>query len=64
MHGEDFETYRARVPRIFPDATLFAGFRTVGKDFTWRRVTWGEIWRLFRFAFVGTLLVVLQYLVK
>jgi protein-S-isoprenylcysteine O-methyltransferase Ste14 len=60
LHGRDFDAYRAKVPQVFPNATIFAGLRTVGKGFSWRRVTSGEIKRLLRFGFVGTLLVLLQ----
>ena len=60
LHGGDFEAYQARVPQVFPNATVFARLRTLGKGFSWRRVSWGEIKRLFRFGFVATLLTLLQ----
>jgi len=62
IHGDDYEAYLARVPQIFPNATVFAGLRTIGRGFSWRRVSSGEIKRLLRFVFVGTLLVLLQHL--
>ncbi|HUT89985.1 MAG TPA: isoprenylcysteine carboxylmethyltransferase family protein [Thermoguttaceae bacterium] len=60
LHGGDFDAYQARVPQVFPNATVFARLRTLGKGFSWRRVSWGEIKRLFRFGFVATLLALLQ----
>jgi len=60
LHGGDFEAYRARVPQVFPNATVFARLKTLGKRFSWRRVSWGEIKRLLRFGFVATLLALLQ----
>jgi hypothetical protein len=60
LHGGDFDAYQARVPQVFPNATVFGGLRALGKGFSWRRVSWGEIKRLLRFGFVGTLLVLLH----
>ena len=60
LHGGDFDAYLARVPQVFPNATLFAGLRTLGKGFSWQRVSWGEIKRILRFGFVGTFILLLQ----
>lgn len=60
LHGEVFETYRASVPLVFPNAHAFAALRGIGKGFSWRRVTSGEIKRIMRFGFVGTFLALLQ----
>jgi len=61
LHAGDFDAYRADVPRVFPDSTVLARLRTLGNGFSWRRVTWGEAKRVFRFGFVGTLLALLQH---
>ena len=59
LHGPEFDAYRAGVPQVFPDATLFASLGTLGRDFSWRRISAREVKRLFRCAFVAALLVLL-----
>ena len=60
LHGLDFEAYRTSVPAVFPDAALFIGLRTFRENFSWRRVSIGEIKRLFRFGCVGAFLTLFQ----
>ena len=62
LHGSDFEAYRARVPQIFPNATVFAGFFAATKNFSMRRVTPGELKRLLRFGFIGSFLILVHHL--
>ena len=59
LHGPEFEPYRAGVPQVFPDATLFASLGTLGRDFSWGRISAREVKRLFRCAFVAALLLLL-----
>jgi protein-S-isoprenylcysteine O-methyltransferase Ste14 len=59
LHGAEFDAYRASVPQVFPDATLLAGLRALGRNYSWQRVSAYEVKRLFRCAFVGALIVLL-----
>lgn len=60
LHGGNFDAYRAKVPQVFPNATVFVGLRTLGKGFSWRRVSWGEIKRILRFGFLGSFFLLLH----
>lgn len=62
MHGPAFESFRAAVPPVFPDASVFPILGGIAKGFSWRRITSGEIKRIARFVFVGTFLALLQRL--
>ena len=60
LHGSDFEAYRVSVPAIFPSAPLSASLRTFREGFSWRRISIGEIKRLFRFGCIGAFLALFQ----
>jgi len=34
LHGGDLEAYQTKIPQVFPDTTIFAGWRTIGKGFS------------------------------
>lgn len=60
IHGAEYEAYRARVPQVFPTATLFSGLRSVWRGFSWQRISAKEIKRIFRFGFLAALLVLFR----
>lgn len=57
MHGEEFDAYRASVPQVFPTTNLFAGLRSLGRGFSWQRISAKEIKRICRFGFLAALLI-------
>jgi hypothetical protein len=57
MHGEKFDAYRASVPQVFPTTNLFVGLSSLGRGFSWRRISAKEIKRISRFGFLATLLI-------
>ena len=61
LHKDAFDAYRESVPEVFPDAASITRLGTLLRHFSWRRVSAGEIKRLLRFAFVGTLIALVQH---
>jgi protein-S-isoprenylcysteine O-methyltransferase Ste14 len=60
LHAEAFDAFRVRSPQVFPTPVSLAGFRSMASAFSWRRVSWGELKRICRFGFIGSLLLLLQ----
>lgn len=57
MHGAIFDAYRTSVPQVFPTTNLLGGLRSLGRGFSWRRISAKEIKRVFRFGFLAALLI-------
>jgi hypothetical protein len=62
VHGDAFEAHRGTVPQVFPEASSFTRLGQLLRHFSWRRVSAGEIKRLLRFPFIGTLIALVQHL--
>ena len=60
LHGDAFEAYRGTVPRVFPDTGSLTRLGGVFWHFSCRRVSSGEIKRVLRFGFLGTLIALVQ----
>ena len=60
LHPDAFDAYREAVPQVFPEVTSLAHLGALLRHFSCRRVSSGEIKRVLRFGFIGTLIALVQ----
>jgi protein-S-isoprenylcysteine O-methyltransferase Ste14 len=60
LHAEAFDAYRETVPEVFPDRASLTRLAALFRRFSCRRVSSGEIKRVLRFGFIGTLIALVQ----
>jgi len=61
LHADAFDAHRQTVPQLFPEAASLPPLAALFRHFSCRRVSSGEIKRVLRFGFIGTLIALVQH---